>query len=274
MIARLGGALLVRAVTRRRCALERMSRDAIRVQEATLRAHVRTARDTEFGLTHGFASVRGVADYQTRVPLCDYLGLYASWQAALAGATHVTWPGRPRLWAKISGTTAGDKVIPVTSEAYRAHRRAGWNALLMAAQRVGGRALLEGPMLMLGGSTALQPAAAGALVGDLSGVMARRHAGLRGLLRVRPGRRSRALAPPPSHGRRRRARPPLRRGADAGGERQDEAHDDDGVAYGDSHGSLLWSGIPSRDTQPAPEPGRLASRRTMPKRGGGWITQR
>jgi hypothetical protein len=174
MIARLGGALLDRAVTRRRRALERVSRDAIRVQEATLRAHVRTARDTEFGLAHGFASVRGVADYQTRVPLRDYLGLEASWQAALAGATHVTWPGRPRLWVKTSGTTAGDKVIPVTSEAYPAHRRGGWDALLMAAQRVGSRVLLEGSMLMLGGSTALQPAAAGALVGDLSGVMARR----------------------------------------------------------------------------------------------------
>jgi hypothetical protein len=174
MIAWLGGVLLDRAAARRRRVLERVSREAIRVQEATLRAHVRTARDTEFGLAHGFASVRSVADYQTRVPLRDYLGLKASWEAALAGATHVTWPGRPRIWVKTSGTTAGDKVIPVTPEAYRSHRRGGWDALLMAAERVGGRALLGGPMLMLGGSTALQPAAAGALVGDLSGVMARR----------------------------------------------------------------------------------------------------
>lgn len=70
--------------------------------------------------------------------------------------------------------TAGDKAIPVTPEAVRAHRRGGWDALLMAAERVGGAVLLGGPMLMLGGSTALQPTAAGALIGDLSGVMATR----------------------------------------------------------------------------------------------------
>jgi hypothetical protein len=173
MIVGAGSVLLDWASARRRHTLERMTREAIQIQDATLRAHVRTARDTEFGLAHGFSSIRTVTDYQTRVPVRDYLGLKASWEAALAGASHVTWPGRPRLWVKTSGTTAGDKVIPVTPEAYRAHRRGGWDALLMAAERVGGRALLGGPMLMLGGSTTLQPAADGALVGDLSGVMAR-----------------------------------------------------------------------------------------------------
>jgi hypothetical protein len=173
LIARAGGAALDGAAARRRRALERVSRTAIQVQEATLLAHVRAARDTEFGLAHGFASVRSVRDYQTRVPPRDYLGFRPSWEAALAGTPHVTWPGRPRIWVKTSGTTAGDKAIPVTPEAYRAHRRGGWDALLMAAERVGGAALLGGPMLMLGGSTTLQPGPAGALVGDLSGVMAR-----------------------------------------------------------------------------------------------------
>lgn len=166
--------------------MERVSREAIRVQEATLRAHVRTARDTEFGLAHGFASIRSVADHQTRVPLRDYLGLKPLWDAALAGTPHVTWPGRPRVGVTTSGTTAGDKVIPVSPEAYQAHRRGGWDALLMAAERVGGRALLAGPMLMLGGSTALQAATGGALIGDLSGLMARRlPPGIRG--RYSPG---------------------------------------------------------------------------------------
>jgi hypothetical protein len=174
MIGPVGGTVLDWAVGRRRHRLERVSRDAIGVQEATLRAHVRTARDTEFGLAHGFASIRSVADYQTRVPLRDYVGFKPSWDAALAGAHGVTWPGRARLWVKTSGTTAGDKAIPVTPEAFRSHRRGGWDALLMAAERVGGRTLLGGPMLMLGGSTTLQAAADGALVGDLSGVMARR----------------------------------------------------------------------------------------------------
>jgi hypothetical protein len=171
MMAGVGGTVLDWAAARRRRRLERVSREAIAVQEATLRRLVSTARDTEFGLAHGFSRIRTVADYQTRVPLRDYLGFKPLWDAALAGATDVTWPGRTPMWVKTSGTTAGDKAIPVTREAYRSHRRGGWDALLMAAERVGGGRLLGGPMLMLGGSTALQPVAHGACIGDLSGLM-------------------------------------------------------------------------------------------------------
>jgi hypothetical protein len=168
------GRLLDWAAARRRRGLERMSREAIRLQEETLRALVRTARDTEFGLAHGFHAVRSVAAYQTRVPVRDYLGFKPSWDAARRGVPDVTWPGRTATWVQTSGTTAGDKAIPVTPEAHRVHRRGGWDALLIAAGLVGGRTLLGGPMLMLGGSSTLRRTAEGALVGDLSGVMVRR----------------------------------------------------------------------------------------------------
>jgi len=171
MIAGVGGSVLDWAATRRRRRLERVSREAIAVQEATLRRLVATARDTEFGLAHGFSRIRTVADYQSRVPLRDYLGFKPLWDAALAGATGVTWPGRTPMWVKTSGTTAGDKAIPVTHDAYRSHRRGGWDALLLAAERVGGERLLGGPMLMLGGSTSLHTTTHGARIGDLSGVM-------------------------------------------------------------------------------------------------------
>jgi hypothetical protein len=56
----------------------------------------------------------------------------------------------------------------------------------MAAERVGGATLLGGPMLFLGGSTALAAASGGALVGDLSGVVVHRlPPGIRG--RYSPG---------------------------------------------------------------------------------------
>jgi GH3 auxin-responsive promoter len=186
MIAEIGGSVLGWAAARRRRRLEQVSRNAIAVQEASLLRLVATARDTEFGLAHGFSRIRSVADYQTRVPLRDYLGFKPLWDAALAGATDVTWPGCTPMWVKTSGTTAGDKAIPVTREAYRSHRRGGWDALLLAAERVGGERLLGGPMLMLGGSTALQPAARGSSIGDLSDVMMQKlPPGIRG--RYSPG---------------------------------------------------------------------------------------
>jgi hypothetical protein len=111
----------------------------------------------------------------------------------LAGEADVTWPGRPRHWVKTSGTTAGDKLIPVTDEAFRSHRQGGWDALCLAAERAGGRRLLGGTMLFLGGSTALAPVGAGAFVGDLSGLAVRKlPPGLRGC--YAPGAATAAIA--------------------------------------------------------------------------------
>ena len=122
---------------RRRRQIERASRDAARLQELTLLRLVRTARDTEFWLTHGLSGVRSVAEYQERVPVREYRYFEPLWARARAGEADVTWPGRPLDWVKTSGTTSGDKIIPVTGEAYRAHTRGGWDALLMAVERVG-----------------------------------------------------------------------------------------------------------------------------------------
>ena len=173
MTAYLGGAALDAAVAWRRRGLERMSRRAADLQERTLLAMVRAARDTEFGLAHGFAHIRSIDDYRARVPLRDYLGLKPWLDVAADVGAGVTWPRRAPYWVKTSGTTAGDKAIPVTDAAFRSHRHGGWDALLMAAERVGGATLLGGPLLFLGGSTALA-SAHGALVGDLSGVVVHR----------------------------------------------------------------------------------------------------
>src|SRR5260370_30890665 len=77
-------------------------------------------------------------------------------------------------------------MIPVTAEAFAAHRKGGWDAFLLACSRVGARHLMGGPMLFLGGSTALKEAGAGCRVGDLSGLVMRRlPPGIRG--RYSPG---------------------------------------------------------------------------------------
>jgi hypothetical protein len=186
MIARGVGAVLDWSLSRRRRAWERAARAPIVTQERALLDLVTRARRTAFGREHGFETIRSVADYQRRVPLRTYLETKGWLDRAFAGGWDVTWPGRPRYWVKTSGTTAGDKVLPVTPEAFVAHRRGGWDALLMAAERVGGATLLGGPMLFLGGCTRLQPMGDGCLVGDLSGlVMQRLPPGLRG--RYSPG---------------------------------------------------------------------------------------
>jgi hypothetical protein len=143
-------------------------------QERTLRAWVGRARDTVWGRQHGFADIRGIADYQRRVPVTSYPDLRLLVERAIGGELDVLWPGRPAQYCKTSGTTAGDKHIPVTPEAFRGHRRGGLDTLLVALRRVGRAERLDGPMLFLGGSTQTEPLGCHAEVGDLSGLAALR----------------------------------------------------------------------------------------------------
>ena len=174
MIGRAAGSLLDRYAGHRRRQLERVWRDPVSVQEAALARLVAKARDTEFGLAHGFQRIRTVTDFQARVPVREYRELRPLWERALLGERDVTWPGRCRDWVKTSGTTSGDKVIPVTGEAFVSHQKGGHDAFLRAVSLVGGRHLMDGPMLFLGGSTALYPAGEGSRIGDLSGLMVSR----------------------------------------------------------------------------------------------------
>ncbi|MGH7415013.1 MAG: GH3 auxin-responsive promoter family protein [Candidatus Rokuibacteriota bacterium] len=174
MIGGLAGPLIDWYGRRRRRQLEQVWREPAAVQERALRRLIATARDTEFGLAHGFRNIRSVGDFQARVPVRDY-GQHRPWlDRSAAGEESIAWPGRCRDWVKTSGTTAGDKLIPVTAEGFAAHRRGGWDALFRAAELVGGRTLVDGPMLFLGGSTSVRPLAGGGRVGDLSGLVASR----------------------------------------------------------------------------------------------------
>jgi hypothetical protein len=175
VIGRATGRALDWYAGRRRRRLEEVWRDPAGVQERALRHRTATARDTEFGLAHGFRGMRSVAEYQARVPVRDYGQLKPWLERAAAGEESVAWPGRCRDWVKTSGTTSGDKVIPVTPEAFAAHKRGGRDALLRAASLAGGgQTLMGGPMLFLGGSTSVRPLGQGTQVGDLSGLVASR----------------------------------------------------------------------------------------------------
>jgi hypothetical protein len=174
VITRTAASLLNWYAGQRRRSWEAIWRRTMAHQEAALLRMVASARQTEFGRAHGFHAIRSVAAYQERVPLRTYLDFAPLLSRAAGGANDVTWPGRPRHWVKTSGTTAGDKYIPVTPEAFASHRKGGWDAFLLAAERVGAAPLLSGSLLFLGGSTALVPYGNGCALGDLSGLVMRR----------------------------------------------------------------------------------------------------
>jgi hypothetical protein len=153
--------------------MERAWRDPLAVQDRTLRSLVKHARNTDWGREHGYAEIRGIADYQRRVPITTYLDVRLFIERAIGGEPDLLWPGRPSRYCKTSGTNAGDKYVPVTPEAYRSHRRGGLDTLIIALQRVGRVERLDGPMLFLGGSSRMEPLGRHAEVGDLSGLVVR-----------------------------------------------------------------------------------------------------
>src|SRR5690606_20273530 len=131
------------------------------IQRAQLRSLLRTAAGTEYGRAHDFARLATLPDrelvpaYQSAAPTGDY---YA-FRTAIArmregGEPNVLWPGLVRDFAQTSGTTAGDKYIPVSQEMMRSNYRAALDSFATAIRfGVSLPRLLGGRALFLGGST-------------------------------------------------------------------------------------------------------------------------
>lgn len=173
----------LRALLARRVALlgnERYwSANTARLQSAQLRWLLRAASRTEFGRAHGFARLAErddaalLAGYRAAIPARDYEG-FRTQVARMreGGEPDVLWPGLVRHFAQTSGTTAGDKYIPVSREMLASNRRAALD-IFAHAHRFGVSlpGLMAGKVLFLGGSTDLEVNDHGIATGDLSGLV-------------------------------------------------------------------------------------------------------
>lgn len=172
MKPRIVGSLFSLWARRRLQTVDALARRAPEAQGETLAALLETARATAFGREHGFSGIRTHAGFARNVPVRSYVETLPWLHRVLRGEEDVTWPGRARWFAKTSGTTAGDKAIPVTDALVAQNRRAGRDVLAFHVRSTPGSRLFEGELLFLGGSTSMEPVPAGGQVGDLSGIMA------------------------------------------------------------------------------------------------------
>lgn len=150
-----------------------------RLQGAQLRNILQTAAKTEFGKSHDFARLASLPDdqilaaYRSAVPIADY-SAYRPLVTRMreGGEPNVLWPGLVMDYAQTSGTTAGDKYIPVSAQMLRSNYRAALD-IFANAQRfgVGLSRLLGGKALFLGGTTDLTVNQHGIRTGDLSGLV-------------------------------------------------------------------------------------------------------
>lgn len=155
------------------------ARDAAAVQRRELRKLLLRAANTEIGRQAGFARLAGlpegelVAAYRDALPVADYERSRAALARAREhGEANVHWPGMVHDWAQTSGTTGGEKYIPVSREMMASNRKAALD-IFAHAMRFGVRLedIFGGRLLFLGGSTDVAVNAHGIRTGDLSGLV-------------------------------------------------------------------------------------------------------
>ncbi|MFM7218110.1 MAG: GH3 auxin-responsive promoter family protein [Bacteroidota bacterium] len=158
--------LAARAVRRTRS----WSSNAWAAQERILHSIVKKAQHTAFGKDHRFHEINDYHDFKKNVPVRDYEALSNYFERIRSGESDVTWPGKPIYLAKTSGTTSGTKYIPITRDSIPNHIGSTREALLNYIHQTGNCRFLDGKLIFISGSPALDRIN-GLLCGRLSGIV-------------------------------------------------------------------------------------------------------
>ncbi|RME01059.1 MAG: hypothetical protein D6816_12835, partial [Bacteroidetes bacterium] len=103
-------------------------------------------------------------------PIRDYEALRPWVDRIIKGEKDVLWPGKPKYFAKTSGTTSGVKYIPLTKDSLPNHFGTARNALFNYYACTGHGDWLDGKMIFLSGSPELEMVG-GIPTGRLSGIV-------------------------------------------------------------------------------------------------------
>jgi hypothetical protein len=164
--------LVAHAARRRLARMRALALDPAPAQEARFQRLLAAGRRTAFGRLYGFERVRTYADWRSAVPLGDYRAFEPWWKRARVGEASVTWPGRIRYFGLSSGTTSGEKYLPLSDATLRTNRGGAFDNLAPYLAQHADR-FLGGRLVFLSASTSLTREGAVA-VGDNTGVMAAR----------------------------------------------------------------------------------------------------
>ena len=146
---------------------ERGSRNPRATQEAHLQALLQANRDTEFGRTHGFASIRDLATYRRQVPLMtstDMMGWVGRLQA---GERNLISAEPPIFYAESTGSTGKPKEVPITAS-YRAEFQRSLHVAMWHVYRRFPQAF-RGQVMYCVGPRTIRRAPDGLEVGAMSG---------------------------------------------------------------------------------------------------------
>ncbi|MDD3905854.1 MAG: GH3 auxin-responsive promoter family protein [Candidatus Omnitrophica bacterium] len=106
---------------------ENSTKDPLKAQERTLLKYLRRNRNTEFGIEHGFASIKSIRDFRSRVSLSKYEKIRPYITRMENGENNILTRDKVVFFGITSGTTGKPKLIPVTK--YSQDKKAGLMAL-------------------------------------------------------------------------------------------------------------------------------------------------
>jgi GH3 auxin-responsive promoter len=149
--------------------IKRWSAQAVTCQLKILEQLVQKGGKTQFGIAHKLHEVKTYDDFKAHVPVHDYEGLKSWFDRVKTGEPNVLWPGKPRYFAKTSGTTSGVKYIPLSRQSTPFHFNTARNALFNYHAKTGNGAWMDGNVIFLSGSPELEEVA-GIPTGRLSGI--------------------------------------------------------------------------------------------------------
>ncbi len=150
--------------------IKKWSYSAIQDQERIFRNLMKKGSQTAFGKDHGLSPTLSYEAFKEKVPLRDYEGLKDYIERIKNGESSVLWPGKPKYFAKTSGTTSGVKYIPLTKDSMPNLFNSARNALFNYFAKTGNGRFLDGKMIFLSGSPELHDVS-GIPTGRLSGIV-------------------------------------------------------------------------------------------------------
>lgn len=149
---------------------EQVRRHAIRDQQKIFQYLIDKGKSTIFGKDHHFDSIKNHSDFTSQVPIRDYEQGRQYFDRIKDGEVNICWPGRPKYFAKTSGTTSGTKYIPITTDSMPNHILTARMALMNYASHSHNSRLFDGKVMFLSGSPEMQKSH-GIYTGRLSGIV-------------------------------------------------------------------------------------------------------
>ena len=166
--------------------IEKYGQDTDLLQRKQLRTLLSTARNTEWGLTYDYKSIRNYSDFCERVPLQMYDDIKPYVTRMINGERNILWPSVVKWYAKSSGTTNDkSKFLPVTPEIlHSCHYQGGFDTVALYLRNNPESHFFSKKGLILGGSHSPSPLNQKSHCGDLSAVLLQNLNPLVNLMRV------------------------------------------------------------------------------------------